>query len=138
MGQCSCGTACISRESAYFTSCCALAQWTVRFFEAVQLGCIPVTFLSSAQRRPRMPFDSDGLDYARFSVNIPPGEIRMSLRSRLLAIAENRSALRGMQRALWEARPALDWSNLGRHGPFYRILQQLDKRSSRLARQASV
>lgn len=125
------------RDALFCLAPSGWAQWTVRFFEAVQLGCIPVTFLSSAQRRPRMPFDTDGLDYTRFSVNIAPGEIRTSLRSRLLAIAGNRSALRGMQRALWEARPALDWSNLGRHGPFYRILQQLDKRS-RLGRQASV
>ena len=101
------------------------AQWTVRFFEAVQLGCLPVTFLSAPQDL-RMPF-ADEINYAAFSVNVAPDAIS-SVRERLRAIATNRSRLREMQRRLWNARQALDWTDLSSRGTFARILNRLANR----------
>ena len=111
------------------------ALWTVRFFEAASLGCIPVTFLP--QPSPlRMPF-ADELDYAQFSVNVPPRDVPR-LRERLEAIAHNRSRLRALQRALWAARPAFDWSDTSERGAFHRTLVQVARRRGLLGARRGV
>ena len=77
--------------------------------------------LSDALRRP---FD-DALDYATFSVNVPPRQVAQALRPTLEAIAHNRTRLRAMQRALWEARPAFDWTDTSERGALFRTLQDV-------------
>ena len=74
------------------------AQWTVRFFEAVHLGCLPVTFSPPSPTPLIRPFE-DQIDYAAFSTNVPPSEAA-NLRQTLEAIAANRTRLRAMQRAV--------------------------------------
>lgn len=107
------------------------AQWTVRFFEAVHLGCVPVTFEPRAANgapasmgRLRMPFD-DRVNYSAFVVNIEPRDVASRLRPVLEEIAADRLRLRAMQRALWAARPAFDWTDGSSEGAFYRSLEQL-------------
>ena len=87
---------------------------------------LPLLHSTSTQMLLRMPFD-DQLDYTSFSINIPPTAIG-SMRETLLAVAANRTRLRGMQRALWEARAALDWTDLSERGTFYRVVERLARR----------
>jgi len=100
------------------------AQWTVRFYESIQMGCVPVTFHPAPSPMPlRMPFER-AIDYTTLSINVPPNQIS-ELRPRLEAIVSNRTRLRDMQRALWQARPAFDWTDLSQAGAFYHTLEQL-------------
>ena len=116
------------RSSVFCLAPAGWAQWTVRFFEAVQLGCIPVTFALEPNPLPTaMPFASTTLDYSAFSVNVPPRRIP-SLRSFLQAMASNRTHLRSMQRALWLARSVLDWTDLSESGVFQKLLSMLHTR----------
>ena len=102
--------------------CHALVQ--VRFYESIQMGCVPVTFHPTPNPMPlRMPFER-AIDYTALSINVPPNQIS-ELRPRLEAIASNRTRLRDMQRALWQARPAFDWTDLSQAGAFYHTLEQL-------------
>ena len=114
------------RRSLFCLAPSGWAQWTIRFFEAVHLGCIPVTFFPSPHNPSplRRPFD-DALDYAAFSVNVPPTQVAQALRPTLEAIAHNRTRLRAMQRALWEARPAFDWTDTSERGALFRTLQDV-------------
>ena len=143
------------RRSIFCLAPSGWALWTVRFFEAVHLGCIPITFLPHALPTSsrgagaahgaaasvtstssttghalplRMPFE-DELDYGAFSLNVQPREAH-GLRHTLEMIAANRSRLRAMQRALWAARPAFDWTDTGRGGAFHRTLGQLAKHNA--------
>ena len=50
----------------------------------------------------------------------------------LEAIAVNRTRLRRMQRALWEARSAFDWSDLSERGTFYRVLERIAATNGRV------
>lgn len=115
-------------HSAIFCLCPpGWAQWTVRFFESVQTGCLPVTFAPRPDPMPlRMPFE-DHLDYSAFTVNVPPREIPQ-LKERLHAIASNRTHLRAMQRALWRVRSLFDWTDASEHGAFHRTLEALHQR----------
>lgn len=101
------------------------AQWTVRFFEAVQNGCLPVTFYADEMPNT-MPF-ADVVDYPAFALNVQPVAIP-SLRATLGTIASNRSELRRRQRALWMARAAFDWTDLSPRGAFYHTLDALARR----------
>ena len=77
-----------------------------------------------------MPFE-DKIDYARFALNFEPTPTGVAhVASVLKAIASNRTHLRAMQRAMWEARPWLDWTDLSPRGTFHRILEQLAARKA--------
>lgn len=115
------------RQSVFCLCPVGWAQWTVRFFESVQMGCVPVTFAPRVSPRPlRMPFD-DTLDYSSFSINVPPDDLA-SLQQTLVVIASNRTRLRALQKALWHVRPLLDWTDLSAHGAFHRMLEALHQR----------
>ena len=116
------------RKSLFCLAPSGWAQWTIRFFEAIHLGCIPVTFFPSPNPSPlAMPFESS-LDYTTFSINVPPHQVANGLRPTLEAVATNRSRLRAMQRALWQhARPAFDYTDASERGPFYRAMAEVGK-----------
>jgi len=103
------------------------------------VGCLPVTFravglgkrVARARARERdpaateMPFE-DSIDYAAFTVNVFPDAAGGTLHA-LAALAARPDEVRRMQRALWEARARLDWTDLER-GPFRLVMEALAAR----------
>ena len=82
------------------------AQWTTRFFRAILMGCIPVTFFVNSDQ----PFEKElGLDYTKFTVNIVPGQIRSS--NQILAGIQGRpERLMAMQRELRRVQSRFSWN----------------------------
>ncbi len=110
------------REAVFCLCPSGFAQWSQRFYQAAALGCLPVTFWDP--RWPNaMPFERE-IDYASFSLNVPPAEIPQ-LRARLEAVARDPERLRRMRLALVRHRPAFDWADLGDEGPLHRTLREL-------------
>ena len=82
------------------------AQWTTRFFRAILMGCIPVTYFVNADQ----PFEKElGLDYTKFTVNIMPGQLRSS-NEFLAGIQHNPSKLRAMQLELRKVQARFSWN----------------------------
>lgn len=128
--QRSCAQSALCKLSHNHESALMLCAAQVRFFESVQLGCLPVTFSPAADPTPnRMPFDNS-VHYDGFSINVPPDTIPM-LRTLLVSLAANRTRLRAMQRALWHARPAFDWSDMSGRGAMAKTLEALAARARR-------
>ena len=82
------------------------AQWTTRFFRAILMGCIPVTFFVNADQ----PFEKElGLDYSIFTINIMPGQLRHS--NQILAgVHDHPKRLRAMQMELRKVQARFSWN----------------------------
>lgn len=101
------------------------AHWSSRFFEAIQTGCLPVVFPRDDNMLPFARF----IDYASFVVSVPPTSVA-SLQTILHAIADDQRGLRRRQRALWQHRSKLDWTDIGAGGAFHTLWTELAVRKS--------
>lgn len=118
------------------------ASWTARYYEAIQSGCIPVTFHEELKARDEggpdlrihMPFDSI-IAYSAFTLNVPPNAV-MELPTLLAAAAANPGQLRRMQASLLSARAMLDWTDL-ESGPFRLVMEELARRRTAARRVAT-
>mmetsp|Transcript_17896 Transcript_17896/g.50419 ORF Transcript_17896/g.50419 Transcript_17896/m.50419 type:complete len:136 (-) Transcript_17896:784-1191(-) len=79
--------------------------WSLRIFDAIALGCIPVLLTNQVN----LPFESF-LDYSEFAIKVPEDE-KDGIVNTLRAIPADK--LREKQKALEKAAPALLWPEVG-------------------------
>lgn len=114
------------RSSVFCLCPPGFGQWTQRFYEAVRLGCLPVTFEDLGYASP-WPFERR-VRYADFVINVPPRDMG-GLLYRLAAIAADRPQLRALRYAMLRARLAFDWQDHSEHGALKHIIGELRTRA---------
>ena len=82
------------------------SSWTARLYNAIASGCIPVTFYRAVDQPWQQRL---GMDYSRFTVNIPPDEIH-KMPAIVESILENATATRTLQQRVLRVRSRLLWT----------------------------
>ena len=118
-----CDRACMFQELVRSQFCLILPEvegWSLRLYDAIALGCVPVVVKDSIT----LPYETF-IDYADFLVKIPEGK-----KADIVEIVQQISSekLREMQKALKRVAPAFQWPAVGefkRNDAFDYLIREL-------------